>query len=141
MKALLLLFLALLCTMISCQHLSKDKSEECQVDSCYDDIQEEIVDTTPKATTIFWIDKYKKLPSYMEGKPLKIKTLKAQVDIDSVGYIKILSYVKPQPASVKKHIERCLETFRVKKMMIDSAFINPGVQYVQLRYTPSKIKD
>ncbi len=135
MKTLLFLFFALMCVLFSCQPSPKVQNED---DS---DAQEEFVDTTPKATAIFWVDKNKKLPGYMSGKPVPIRTLKAQVEIDTVGCIEVLSYVKPQAESVKKHINRCLETFRVKKVLMDSAYINPGIQYVQIRYTPSKIKD
>ena len=52
------------------------------------------MDTTPKATAIFWVDKNKKLPGYMSGKPVPIRTLKAQVEIDTVGCIEVLSYRK-----------------------------------------------
>ena len=135
MKALLFMFFALLCILFSCQ--SSPKSQE----DGEGNVQEEFMDTTPKATAIFWIDKKKKLPGYMSGKPVPIRTLKAQVEIDTMGSIEVLSYVKPQTKSVEKHINRCLETFRVKKVLMDSAYINPGIQYVQLRYTPSKMKD
>ena len=135
MKALLFPFFVLLCILFSCQPSPKAQ------DGDEEDAQEEFVDTTPKATAIFWIDKNKKLPSYMSGKPVPIRTLKAQVGIDTVGSVEVLSYVKSQTKSVERHINWCLETFKVKKVLMDSAYIKPGIQYVQLRYTPSKMKD
>lgn len=51
MKALLFMFFALLCILFSCQ--SSPKSQE----DGEGDVQEEFMDTTPKATAIFWIDK------------------------------------------------------------------------------------
>lgn len=133
MKALLFLFLALMCVLFSCQPSAKAQ------DGGDSDAQEEFVDTTPKATAIFWVDKNKKLPGYMSGRPVPLRTIKAKVEIDTVGSIEVFSYVKPQTESVKKHINRCLKTFRVKKILMDSAYIKPGIQYVQFRYTPSKM--
>ena len=77
----------------------------------------------------------------MSGKPVPIRTLKAQVEIDTVGSVEVLSYVQSQTKSVERHINWCLETFKVKKVLMDSAYIKPGIQYVQFRYTPSKMKD
>jgi len=135
MKTLLFLFFAWMCVLFSCQSSPKAQNDD------DGDAQEVFVDTTPKATAIFWIDKNKKLPGYMSGKPVPIRTIKAKVEIDTVGSIEVFSYVKPQTESVKKHINRCLKTFRVKKVLMDSAYIKPGIQYVQFRYTPSKIEN
>ena len=67
---------------------------------------EEPVDTTPKATAIFWVDK---------------------------------DNTKPQSQRIKSYLQYRLEEFRVKKVMLDSGFVKPGVQYVQLRYLPGKL--
>lgn len=53
----------------------------------------------------------------------------------------VLSYIKPQKERIKHYINRRLESFRVRQALMDSAYINPGIQYVQLRYTPSKADD
>ena len=56
MKALLFSFFTLLCILFSCQPSPKAQ------DGGEEDAQEEFVDTTPKATAIFWIDKHKEMP-------------------------------------------------------------------------------
>ena len=53
MKVLLFSFFALLCILFSCQPSPKAQ------DGGEEDAQEEFVDTTPKATAIFWIYKHK----------------------------------------------------------------------------------
>ena len=135
MKALLFLFFALLCVLFSCQSSPKaqDDGEE--------DAQEEFVDTTPKATAIFWIDKNKAMPGQTAKKAKSVRTVKAKVNIYLTGRIEVLSYVKPQKNYIKDYINRRLESFRVKKLLMDSAYINPGIQYVQLRYTPAKVRN
>ena len=50
MKVLLFSFFALLCILFSCQPSPKAQ------DGGEEDAQEEFVDTTPKATAIFWIN-------------------------------------------------------------------------------------
>ena len=86
MKVLLFSFFALLCILFSCQPSPKAQ------DGGEEDAQEEFVDTTPKATAIFWIDKHKEMPGQPSKRPM------------------------------------------------DSSYIKPGVQYVQLRYTPEKVE-
>ena len=59
--------------------------------------------------------------------------------IDSLGKVKLLSYVKPQDSHVKSYLQYRLDIFRVKKIMLDSGYVKPGIQYVQLRYVPEKL--
>lgn len=125
MKTLLVLFLFLL-SLLSCQDTNrsgKDVSED----------MEEPVDTTPKATAIFWVDKDKDYQAKKKG------TVKARVEIDSLGKVNLLAYTKPQSQRIKSYLQYRLEEFRVKKVMLDSGFVKPGVQYVQLRYLPGKL--
>lgn len=133
MKSLLFMFFTLLCMLFSCQPSPKAQSDD------HEDIGEEFVDTTPKATAIFWIDKDK--PGKRPAGGIPVRTAKAKVKIYLTGRIEVLSYVKPQKAHIKNYINRRLESFRVRKTLMDSAYINPGIQYVQLRYTPSKAGD
>ena len=98
------------------------------------------MDTTPKATAIFWIDKHKEMPGQSSKRPGAVRTVKAKVNIHLAGRIEVLSYVKPQKGYIKSYINRRLETFRVRKVLMDSAYIKPGIQYVQLRYTPEKVE-
>lgn len=102
--------------------------------------EEEGIAPTPQATAIFWVDKDKDYQSRKKKGPLMIRTVKAEVDIDSLGRVKLLSYTKPQRTNVKSYLQYRLENFRVKKVMLDSGFVKPGVQYVQLRYMPEKLE-
>lgn len=63
MKVLLFSFFALLCILFSCQPSPKAQ------DGGEEDAQEEFVDTTPKATAIFWIDKHKEMPGQSSKRP------------------------------------------------------------------------
>lgn len=128
MKTLLVLFLFLL-SLLSCQDTNrsgKDVSED----------MEEPVDTTPKATAIFWVDKDKDYQAKKKDGPLSLRTVKARVEIDSLGKVNLLAYTKPQSQRIKSYLQYRLEVFRVKKVMLDSGFVKPGVQYVQLRISP-----
>ena len=71
--------------------------------------------------------------------PLSLRTVKARVEIDSLGKVNLLAYTKPQSQRIKSYLQYRLEEFRVKKVMLDSGFVKPGVQYVQLRYLPGKL--
>ena len=71
MKTLLVLFLFLL-SLLSCQDTNcsgKDVSED----------MEEPVDTTPKATAIFWVDKDKDYQAKKKDGPLSLRTVKASM--------------------------------------------------------------
>lgn len=112
MKTLLVLFLFLL-SLLSCQDTNcsgKDVSED----------MEEPVDTTPKATAIFWVDKDK---DYQAKKKtvLFLRTVKARVEIDSLGKVNLLAYTKPQSQRIKSYLQYRLEEFRVKKVMLTAA--------------------
>lgn len=130
MKALLTLFFLLL--LLSCRQATRPQAaanEEKEMET--------FMDTTPKATAIFWVDKSKN-PLKKEF-PLPIRSVKAKVDIDSTGKVVLLSYVKPQDAKVRKYLQYKLESFRVSRLMLDSGFVKTGQQYVQLRYMPEKM--
>ena len=79
MKALLFSFFALLCILFSCQPSPKAQ------DGGEEDAQEEFVDTTPKATAIFWIDKHKEMPGQPSKRPSAVRTVKAKVNIHLAG--------------------------------------------------------
>ena len=70
MKTLLVLFLFLL-SLLSCQDTNcsgKDVSED----------MEEPVDTTPKATAIFWVDKDKDYQAKKKDGPLSLRTVEKE---------------------------------------------------------------
>ena len=92
-----------------------------------------VADTTPKATAIFWVDKENR----GSVTSVKIRTAKAKVYIDSIGKVKLHSFTKEQTGKVQRYLHYRLEIFRVSRQMLDSGYINPGEQYVQLRYIPN----
>lgn len=132
MKALLVLFLSLF-LLLSCQNINQS-GKEGQED------MEKMIDTTSKATAILWVDKDKDYQAKKKNGPVSIRTVKAKVNIDSLGKVALLSYTKPQSQNVKSYLQHRLKIFRVKKVMLDSGFVKSGIQYVQLRYIPEKIK-
>lgn len=132
MKVLIFILFSLL-LFLSCQHTNRS-----QVAS-QDDV-EEAVDSIPKATAIFWVDKSKSNLTQKKDYPFSVRTVKVKADIDSIGKVTVLSYVKPQDKKVIKYLQYRLDIFRVKKIMLDSGFVKTGVQYVQLRYVPDKMQ-
>ena len=131
MKTLLLFFLSLF-LLLSCQHRSQASDQ--------DDSTEAASDTTPKATAVFWVDKNKSKLTKKEDFAISASNVKVKVNIDSTGKVEILSYVKPQDKSVRNYLQYRLEIFRVTKTMLDSGFVKPGVQYVQLKYVPERMQ-
>lgn len=131
-KILPVLFFSL-CLFLSCQNNNRTQTDE-QEDMV------EALDTTPKATAIFWVDKAKNKLTSSSELPMPIRTVKAKVDVDSSGKVNLISYVKPQSDKVKRYLQHRLEIFRVKKVMLDSGYVKLGEQYVQLRYVIEKME-
>lgn len=129
MKALLFLFFSLF-LIVSCQSGSKESATAAADDTLF-------VDTFPKATAIFWVDKRKWVPN--EG-ILPLATAKAKVIIHDNGKVDLKSFVKEQSGKVQRYLRYYLEVFRVQKLMMDSGFVKTGEQYVQLRYMPESAK-
>ena len=139
MKTILFYFL-LTILAVSCQLKQSENTEKEVSDNVSNSDTEECIADTISATAIFWIDKHKEMPGQSSKRPGAVRTVKAKVNIHLAGRIEVLSYVKPQKGYIKSYINRRLETFRVRKVLMDSAYIKPGVQYVQLRYTPEKVE-
>ena len=68
---------------------------------------------------------------------LTFRTAKAKVIIRNDGTIELLSFVEQQPGNAQRYIRYRLKDFKVKKILMDNGYINPGEQYVQLRYIPA----
>lgn len=130
MKALIILFCLFL--LFSCQYQRNSQVAD-QNDT------EETLDSIPKATAIFWVDKVKSNLTKKKDNPTSVRTVKVKAYIDSVGKVKIISYVKPQRKKVMDYLHYRLEIFRVTKIMLDSGYVKPGIQYVQLRYVPKRM--
>ncbi|MCD8183045.1 MAG: DUF4891 domain-containing protein [Bacteroides sp.] len=133
MRILLFLLLSLFVMLSACRNggQSGNGKQESGV---------EHVDTTLKATAIFWVDKEKNVYSKQKRDPLPVRTVKAKVNIFTTGRVEVLSYVKPQSKQLEKYMQERLEVFRVAKVMLDSGYVKPGEQYVQLRYMPQKMR-
>ena len=130
MKALLFSFFALLCILFSCQPSSKAQ------DGGEEDAQEEFVDTTPKATAIFWIDK----AETKHCKEWGFRTVKAKVLIHENGKVDLEAFVKKQSPDMEKYVRHHLAKFQVSEKMLESGYVQPGEQFVQLRCLYGKVK-
>lgn len=124
MRKLVLFFGVFMLIITSCQHRTKPADAL--------DFEELEADTTPKATAICWIDK----TCSEENKLPIVRTAKAYVSVGPYGKIELKSFVKEQPKYVQKYVRHRLGIFRVPKVMLDSGYIKPGEQYLQLRYFP-----
>ena len=71
---------------------------------------------------------------------LSFRTAKAKVIIRTDGTIALQSFVEVQPANAQRYIRYRLKDFKDKKILMDNRYINPGEQYVQLRYIPALAK-
>ena len=132
MKILILLFFSLFITLSSCRYTGQTQNDR-------QDSDEQYVDTTPKATTILWVDK-KNSGGKKDDFPIPVRTVKVKANIHTSGKVEILSCTKPQKNRVKHYLQERLEVFRITKAMLDSGFVKPGVQYVQIRYMPEKLQ-
>ena len=130
MKALLIPFFALLCILFSCQPSPKAQ------DGGEEDAQEEFVDTTPKATAIFWIDK----AETKHCKEWGFRTVKAKVLIHENGKVDLEAFVKKQSPDMEKYVRHHLAKFQVSEKMLESGYVQPGEQFVQLRCLYGKVK-
>ena len=88
-----------------------------------------------KEATISPIDEEDELQE--EADVLTFRTAKAKVVIRNDGTIDLLSFVEQQPGNAQRYIRYRLKDFKVKKILMDNGYINPGEQYVQLRYIPA----
>ncbi|WP_455591633.1 DUF4891 domain-containing protein [Bacteroides sp.] len=131
MMKLLLFFFFSFFLIVACQRAPQQKAEPDETETT------DTIDTLPKATAIFWVDKRKWVRD--EG-ILPLSTAKAKVVISEDGKVDLKSFVKPQDGNVQRYLRYNLEIFRVHKVMMDSGFVKPGEQYVQLRYMPEKAK-
>ena len=123
MKAFLPLLLSFF-FIISCQQHKEATISPIDDD---DELQEEAY-SLPRATATFWLDQYH-LTTF--------RTAKAKVVIRNDGTIDLLSFVEQQPGNAQRYIRYRLKDFKVKKILMDNGYINPGEQYVQLRYIPA----
>lgn len=105
------------------ENMSVNSTETCMVD-------------TVKATAIFWIDK----SEVKHCKEYGFRTVKAKVFVHEDGKVDFQSFVKKQSTDLEKYIRHHLAKFQVSERMLESGYIQPGEQFVQLRCMWEKLK-
>ncbi len=134
MKSPLFLFVILLFALFSCQFSSQSSKQEISPAVGLSNSLSSS-DTFPRATAILWIDLKSKKKSETI---IYTRVVKAKVNIHLTGSVELLSYTKAPEGYLRKYIQEKMQNYKIKEAMLDSGFIKPGVQYVQLRYIPSK---
>lgn len=135
MKAILSYFLLIILT-VSCQLKQNDSSDSQDVESISIDNMEECMADTVKATAIFWIDK----AETKHCKEWGFRTLKAKVFIYENGKVELQAFVKKPSAKLETYVRHHLAKFRVSERMLESGYVQPGEQFVQLRCLYDKVK-
>ena len=89
-----------------------------------------------KAKAILWVDwKYgEDLSDYN-----KVRTAKAHVNVYSDGTFRIISFCKRQKPEVVEYLKKRAAVYTIRKFFFENGYIEPGEQYLQLRYLPEKI--
>ena len=88
------------------------------------------------AKAIIWIDR-------KHGEHLNdfhiIRTAKVHVNVYSDGTFQIMSFCKKQEPKVVEYLKKRAAVYTIPKFFFDEGYIEPGEQYLQLRYLPEKI--
>ena len=88
------------------------------------------------AKAIIWIDwKYGEDTSDFHF----VRTAKVQVNVYSDGTFRIISFCKKQDNKVVEYLKKRAAVYTIPKFFFDEGYIEPGEQYLQLRYLPEKI--
>ena len=97
---------------------------------------EECIADTISATAIFWIDK----AETKHCKEWGFRTVKAKVLIHENGKVDLEAFVKKQSPDMEKYVRHHLAKFQVSEKMLESGYVQPGEQFVQLRCLYGKVK-
>lgn len=89
-----------------------------------------------KAKAILWVDW--KYGESLEGYTL-LRTVKVHVNVYSDGTFRIISFCKRQRLEVEEYIKKRVAVYKISKFFFSEGYIEPGEQYLQLRYLPEKI--
>lgn len=125
-----LLIFFILCVAVSCKNASAP-SETSGVDEYAGGCEGE------KAKAILWVD-YKKECKIADGTP--IRTVKVYADVHADGSLKVLSFCKKQSMKVENYLLKRVEVYRIRKELFEEKYLEPGEQYLQLRYLPGEVK-
>lgn len=88
------------------------------------------------AKAILWIDRTGNESLMQYG---LIRTAKAHVNVYSDGTFRIMSFCKKQEQEVVEYLKKRVAVFTIPKFFFDEGYIEPGEQYLQLRYIPAKV--
>ena len=124
MKTILSCCLAIILA-VSCQMKQNQNSDDSIDENMSVNSTETCMVDTVKATAIFWIDK----SEVKHCKEYGFRTVKAKVFVHEDGKV-----------DLEKYIRHHLAKFQVSERMLESGYIQPGEQFVQLRCMWEKLK-
>ena len=88
------------------------------------------------STAILWVDR-------KDGESLTkygfIRTAKVHANVYSDGTFRIISFCKKQEPEVVEYLKKRVAVFTIPSFFFKEGYIEPGEQYLQLRYIPSKV--
>lgn len=88
------------------------------------------------STAILWVDR-------KDGESLTkygfIRTAKVHANVYSDGTFRIMSFCKKQEPEVMEYLKKRVAVFTIPSFFFKEGYIEPGEQYLQLRYIPSKV--
>lgn len=120
MKKIALYVLVTVC-LSACQGIKTTGQSECE---------------TEMAKAILWVDRTGNESLQKYG---SVRTVKAHVNVYSDGTFRIMSFCKKQEPEVVKYLKKRVAVFTIPKFFFDEGYIEPGKQYLQLRYIPAKV--
>jgi hypothetical protein len=89
-----------------------------------------------KAKAILWVD-------WKYGEDLSdyriVRTAKAHVNVYSDGTFRIISFCKRQKPEVVEYLKKRAAVYTIRKFFFENGYIEPGEQYLQLKYVPGKV--
>ena len=88
------------------------------------------------STAILWVDRTGNESLMKYG---FIRTAKVHANVYSDGTFRIMSFCKKQEPEVVEYLKKRVAVFTIPKFFYDEGYIEPGEQYLQLRYIPAKV--
>lgn len=90
-----------------------------------------------KAKAVLWVD-YKKGRSVPDG--TSIRAVKVYAHVYGDGTLKVLSFCKKQSMKVENYLLKRVAAYTIRKEIFEQKYLEPGDQYLQLRYIPEWMK-
>ena len=88
------------------------------------------------STAILWVDRTGNESLMKYG---FVRTVKVHASVYSDGTFRIMSFCKKQELKVVEYLKKRVAVFTIPKFFFDEGYIEPGEQYLQLRYIPGKV--